>query len=293
MKRILITGAAGFIGSSLIRFLQQDTSLQITGLVRQMDERIENSRPGLTYAAVDLRDAAAMRSAVQDAGPDHIIHLAAAGVRDPFLALEKALDHNLQGTINLLSAAFERQAGPPVKKVIVCRTPGERTAMNHYAASKAAAWLVCRMYARTREWPVVGGMIFQVYGPGQSAQNLIPAAFSAAREDRDFPMTEGLQRKDWIYIDDVVAALVALLTARVDPGQSVDIGTGETVQVAEAVRMVYRLVGGKGRPLIGAVPSRPGEEYEQTADVSKAQQLLDWQASYTLENGLKQLISYR
>ncbi len=133
----------------MINHLVQDPVLTITGMTRKrLADYRNDGRPGVTYVNVDLRDRDALRSAVQKTRPDLIFHLAAAGVRDPFLPLPEALDHNLGGTINLLDAAFAGEGAPSVKKLIVCRTPGERTAMNHYAASKAAAWLMCRMFAR-------------------------------------------------------------------------------------------------------------------------------------------------
>jgi nucleoside-diphosphate-sugar epimerase len=131
--------------------------------------------------------------AIAQAAPTAVIHLAAAGVRDPFLPLNTALRHNLHGTLNLLHAAFESYRG--VEQLIIGRTPGEISKMNVYAASKAAAWGFCEMYGRTHQWPIHGGMIFQAYGPGQSAQNLIPAAIHAALANQDFPMSSGAQPK--------------------------------------------------------------------------------------------------
>ena len=93
-------------------------------------------RPRVDTVYADLRNLQVTARAVRQARPERVIHLAAAGVTDPFLNVNAALSHNVTGTLNLLRACFEGD-GPDIQQVIVARTPGERTAMNVYAASKA------------------------------------------------------------------------------------------------------------------------------------------------------------
>jgi len=274
--RILVTGASGFIGSALVKRLAANEDAVVSALVRphirekHLTHGLRRLLPDIALVLADLRDIESTIVAVEKARPDVIIHLAAAGVRDPFLPIEEALVHNLLGTVNLLRAAFElKSGGIQVKQMICGRTPGERTAMNHYAASKAAAWQICRMYARTQSWPILGAVIFQAYGPGQSDDNLVPAALAAAREGRDFPMTAGNQQRDWVYVDDIVEGIMAIANAHLAPGSSVDLGSGQLLSVADVVRLVYAIVAGGGRPLLGALPSRPGEEALQVADVKR------------------------
>jgi len=295
--RVLVTGATGFIGSALVERLAADDAVTVSALVRP-DYRDEALPPGLlqllpeiALVVADLRDFEATAVAMEAAQPDLIFHLAAAGVRDPFLPIEEALAHNLHGTLNILHAAFEVQAGGKrPKQLITSRTPGERTAMNHYAASKGAAWQICRMFALTQAWPVLGATIFQVYGPGQAENNLVPAALAAAKDGRDFAMTTGDQQRDWIYVDDVVEGLLALATAGLAPGSGVDLGSGQSISVADVVRRIYAAVGGPGRPLIGALPSRPGEEALQVADVQRTKELIGWETAVTFEVGLRMML---
>jgi nucleoside-diphosphate-sugar epimerase len=217
-----------------------------------------------------------------------VVHLAAAGVTDPFLAVDTAVRHNLTATLNLIRACFEKTF--TAEQLIVARTPGELTSMNVYAASKAAAWQFCQMYARTQQWPIHGALIFQAYGPGQSERSLIPAAIMAARAGEDFPMTAGTQQRDWIHAQDVAAGLAAMIGRDLLPGQCVELGTGVLTSVAEVVQQIYALVGGRGRPLIGVLPARPGEAETQVADALQTAQLLGWQAQISLSQGLQQLV---
>ena len=115
------------------------------------------------------------------------------------------------------------------------RTPGELSAMNPYAASKASAWQFCAMYARTRGWPIVGAMPFQAYGPGQHSRHLASGAMAAAIVGQNFELTAGNQEKDWIYISDVVDGLLAVSDAHLPPGTSVELGTGKLTSVAGVV----------------------------------------------------------
>jgi nucleoside-diphosphate-sugar epimerase len=168
----------------------------------------------------------------------------------------------------------------------VVRTPGEDSAMNPYAASKAAAWAFCRMFARTQEWPVVGAKLFQTYGPGQGPRYLVTGALAAALVGEDFRMTEGTQERDWIYVTDAAAGLRAVRDGRLPSGESIDLGSGQTASVAEVVRLAYAVAGGAGRPLPGALPTRPGEEPLQVADAARARALLGWETAVSLPQGL-------
>src|SRR5690606_35695656 len=168
------------------------------------------------------------------------------GVTAPFLPADEAVAHNVLGTIHLLEASAHMAT-----RIVVARTPGEREALNVYAASKAAAWQFCRMAVRTRGLPIVGAMIFQAYGPGQAAHNLIPAAMAAARAGANFKMTPGSQVRDWIYVDDVVDGLLAALCRPLPAGTTVELGTGVGTSVAAVVERIYALCGSGGQPLLG------------------------------------------
>lgn len=289
-RRVLVTGATGFVGAHLIRRLVAEGARVSAfrrvgaGTWRQSEtlRQIE-----VDWHEVDLRTYGAVANAVRAVQPDAVFHLAAEGVTDPFLSPDAAIRANVYGTIHLLRAVDGKAP------VVAARTPGEMEAMNVYAASKAAAWTFCRMYHRTHGWPIAGAMLFQVYGPGQPATTLLPSAIAAALRGDDFPMTHGTQQRDWVYIDDVVEALLQIaLRSRSLAGETIEIGTGQTASLRGVVESVYRLVNGSGRPLAGVLPARPGEVERQAAGADRTEALIGWRARTSLEQGLRGTIQW-
>ena len=299
MARLLITGATGFIGQNLVKALAADQTLEIFLLVKErygmgdpLPAGLAPLRERCTLVFADLRNLNLTYRAVKEADATQIIHLAAAGSTDPFLNPHTAVRHNVSGTLNLIEAAFEKSG--TTERLIVARTPGELTKMNPYAASKLAGWHFCQMFARTQGFPILGAMIFQCYGPFQPERAIVPAAVSAALKGDDFPMTAGTQRRDWIHVNDVIAGIQALRgEIAMHPGETAELGTGICISVAEVVQKIYCLTESQGKPLIGALPSRPGEAPEQMANLAETERQLNWTPSFDLETGLSELISVK
>lgn len=297
--KVLITGSTGFIGQHIVEYLQSkgryDISLLLRegyGLGAQLPEKIKKHRLNLHLVYADLRSFQLTSRAIREAQPHAVIHLAAAGTTDPFLPLETALRHNLNGTLNLIRACFEKGMSD-TGRLIVARTPGELTHMNTYATSKLAAWNFCEMFAKNYNWPITGAMIYQCYGRGQSEKSLISAAIQKAQAQQDFPMTAGTQQKDWIHVSDVVSGIEAALTAdQIPQAHTLHFGTGVATSVAEVVQKVYTLSASKGKPLIGKLPSRPGETAVQKAPLTETLPYLqNWQPLKDLDSGLQETMT--
>ncbi|MEK7442342.1 MAG: NAD(P)-dependent oxidoreductase [Chloroflexota bacterium] len=281
-KRIVVTGATGFIGRALTKRLLDDGATVIAFV---LPEPLQRSLvvEGAEIVDCDLRYANDARRAVEAASPDLVVHLAAVGVTDPFLPIHDALRGNLEATINLIKAING------ACKLIVTRTPTEYDSMNVYAASKAAAWEFCKMFFRTQGFPITAVMPFQVYGRGLSERSLLGAALKAARNDESFPTTSGEQVRDWIYIDDVIEGIVATSRAQNVEGETIELGTGAGTPVRDVVKKVFDLVG-RGQPLIGALPQRAGEVAQQIANAERSETLTGWRAKIGLDEGLKWMI---
>jgi nucleoside-diphosphate-sugar epimerase len=288
--RILVTGGTGFIGRHLVSYLVARGETAVILLLRETEASkplpppLDHLRSYFDVVYADLRNFQLTVRAVRKAKADRVIHLAAMGTTEPFLAVDTAVRHNVTGLTNLLRACFEKSSS--IQQLIMTRTPGERSAMNPYAASKMAAWQFAHMYAHTQGWPIQGAMIFQAYGPGQPERAFIPAAFQAALRGDDFPMTAGVQERDWIFAADVATGLAALLGAPLTAGTTVELGTGQGTSLLNVAQMVYAIVGRGGRPLPHALSSRPGEATHQVADAAQTMALINWQAITPLTDGL-------
>ncbi len=277
---MLVTGAGGFIGRRLCSRL-----IELQATVVAVDCRtpsLEEALPG--FVMMDLTSSDEIR-ALDGVDQTLVFHLAAAGASDPFLPAEDALRANVLGTVNLLQTLGGRVP------VVVARTAAERNPSSPYAASKAAAWVFCQMFARTKGWPVLGAMVFQCYGPRQSAQNVLPAALAAAHAGEEFPLSQGEQLRDWVFVDDVALGLLAVARAELAPADSIDIGTGEGIPLREVVQMLFDLAGGEGRPSFGVLPYRRGEDMDMVADADRTERLIGWRAHTRLEEGLRALAS--
>jgi nucleoside-diphosphate-sugar epimerase len=301
---VLVTGAGGFIGRHLCRSLTR-TGAHVTGLLRS----ISSLTPDRTLSGVsqwveaDIRDMSRLRAIIR-ANPaiTHVFHLAAAtsGERS-FHSAQEMIQINTQGTINLLSAlegsacacfihtgsAEEYGPGTPPFRETHPMLP-----VSPYSASKAAATLFCQMYHRTLACPVVILRPFLVYGPGQASDRLIPQVIHAALNHRSFPMTTGQQTREFTYIDDLIDGYLRAATTPEAIGQIINLGTGHSITVLDAVRTIKRMTRSRMELAIGAIPTRPGEIMRYECDNTRARDLLKWSPKISLHEGLSRTIAW-
>ena len=301
--QVLVTGATGFIGSHLTRRLVADGA-RVSIFIRSTSDTtdIADVLNAVSVHQVDICDQNAVNRAMPHSCPQVVFHLAAIGMSEPFISPPVAVRVNVQGTLHLLEAAH--QCG--VTRFIHSGTAYEYgdaahddapnkellDPVNTYAASKAAARAFVRLYARVYNLPAVTLRLFAVYGPGQPPKTLISSAVRAALEERDFPMTPGDQMRDFVYVGDVVEGYVRAAVTSGLEGVTIDLGTGQSHTIRKVVQRLYELAGSRGKPLVGALPYRPSETMKQVADPRPARNLLDWQATTSLDDGLRQTVEW-
>lgn len=290
-RTALVTGAAGFIGSTLCRSLRA-AGATVHGVSRSTRSGDHCER----WWRSDLSDLAEVRRILRAARPDLVFHLAShvTGGRAVDM-VPTTFQANLTSAVNLLTAITEVGCA----RIILTGSleePDPRTEWpipsSPYAAAKFAASTYGRMFHRLYEAPVVILRLFMVYGPAQAdLKKLIPYVILSLLENRAPELSRGERRVDWIYVDDIVRAYIAAATASGIEGKTLEIGSGKLVTVREVVEQLTALVNPSIRPRFGSVPERPFEQ-ERIADVETTEAVLDWRSSVELSEGLSRTVKW-
>lgn len=301
--RVLVTGAAGFVGANLAAELLR-RGAEVHALVRAHTNlwRIEEIIPQLTLHHVDLTHSEALQRTVDRVRPELIFHLA-AGSRYPSQRQdrEETLKTNVLGTANLLEAVapldFHRfvhvgssleygARNKPLKESDLL----EPTTLSSVA--KAAATLLCQQFARANRRPVVALRLFSVYGYWEGPMRLIPTALYAALRNEEIALTAPGYRRDLIFAEDVVEACLRAVQAEEVSGEIINVGSGRQWSNEEVVDMVQAVSGKKLMIRVGAYPARPFDTNYWVADIRKAKKSLGWEPHHSLREGLEKTISW-
>ncbi len=312
MSSILVTGGAGFIGSHLV-----DRLLAIGHQITVIDDfndfydpaiKRENvgahlASPQYQLAEIDIRDRQALEKVFAARQFDCIVHLAArAGVRPSLSEPQLYTETNINGTVNLLelaraqgikqfvfgssSSVYGINAKVPFSEEDPIRQP-----ISPYAATKGAGELLCHTYSHLYGIRCVCLRFFTVYGPRQRPDLAIHKFARLIDRGQPIPVFgDGTTRRDYTYIDDILAGVLAAIEYDESIYEVINLGESRTIELRELIALLEKEL--DMRAVIDRQPPQPGDVPQTFADITKARRLLNYNPQTQIEEGIQRFVHW-
>lgn len=310
-KKVLITGAGGFIGSHLTEKLIQNGAELVAfvhynsrndwGLLSHLDiDLLKN----IEVIMGDISDPFIVNKITKDI--DVVFHLAALiGIPYSYLAPEHYVNVNIKGTLNVLQAGLDNN----VEKIVHTSTSeaygtAQYTPIDEmhplqgqspYSASKISADKLAESYYCSFDLPVATIRPFNTYGPRQSARAVIPTIISQALTKNEVRIGSLVPVRDMNFVEDTVRGFIAVAESDASVGEVINIGSGKGYTIGEILGTILNILDKKDLQVIEQTERiRPAksEVMELLCDNSKAKKLLNWEPKYSLQEGLEKTVEW-
>ncbi|MFG0261352.1 MAG: dTDP-glucose 4,6-dehydratase [Novipirellula sp. JB048] len=325
--KILVTGGCGFIGANLVRYLLAETDHEVINLDKLTYAGNPHSladvadSPRYSFVQADLADPVVVGEVIDRVAPEGVIHLAAESHVDRSIdGPSEFIQTNIVGTFNLLDSSLRHynRLSPERREVFrflhvstdeVYGSLGDTGLFTEttrydphspYSASKAASDHLARAWKTTYGLPVLITNCSNNYGPYQFPEKLIPLMVIKCLSEQPLPVYgEGLNVRDWLYVEDHVRALMTVLE-KGTAGETYNIGGNRELRNIDLVHAIVgildeirpRASGTSYAELITYVEDRPGHDFRYAIDSSKIQSELGWAPQQTLETRLRETVQW-
>jgi UDP-glucuronate 4-epimerase len=313
MKNILITGGAGFIGSHLVDHLLAEGGWRVTVVddfndfyspeIKRQNIQAHLKHPDYELHEVDIRNRPVLEQVFWQTQFDTIVHLAArAGVRPSLTQPQLYAETNINGTMNLLELARNNNVSHFVfgssssvygvnDKVPFREDDPIFHPISPYAATKAAGELLCHTYSHLYGLRCICLRFFTVYGARQRPDLAIHKFASLISQGKPIPVFgDGTTRRDYTYIDDIIAGVWAAIDFRKSSYEVINLGESRTVELRELISLLEKELGIKAK--IDRQSLQPGDVPQTFADINKARKLLGYNPQTQIEAGIKKFVEW-
>ena len=295
-KKILITGGTGFIGYHLAK-----KCLKLKWLVTSLSTKKPKKNRKLKqvkYIICDVSNKKELKKKLKT-NYDYVINL--AGYVDHSHKL-KTMKSHYDGCKNLssffLNTEIQKfiQIGSSIEYGKV-KSPqfenikNDQKTFSVYGNAKLLSTKLLLKLNKKFNFPATIIRLYLVYGPKQDNNRVIPITISNAIKNQKFDCSEGLQLRDFIYIDDVINGILKIINNKKLAGQIINIGSGKPISIRNVILKICNLVG-SGKPQFGKIKLRNDETMKLYPNISRAKRLLSWKPKIQLNSGLKKTINY-
>lgn len=310
-RKVLVTGAGGFIGSHLTELLV-DFGAKVTAFIRYNSRNdsgfiksfSKRAKERLKIYYGDLRELNSVKEPLK--GQEFVFHLAALpGIPYSYTHPHEVIETNAMGTLNILTSLCDSKT---VKKIVVTSTsevygtaryvPIDEThplqAQSPYAASKIASDKIAESFYKSFGLPVAIARPFNTFGPRQSTRAIIPTIITQALTQKTVCLGDTLPTRDFTFVKDIAHGFIRIAETPLTTGEVINLGSGKEISISDLTETIIQLTKREVKIKVDKERVRPrnSEVQRLLASNKKAKEILDWEPKYNLVDGLRITIGW-
>lgn len=304
-KKVLVTGATGFVGSNLTaKLVEAGAEVNIVSRDKDVSKNLilKNLGQDIKVHRCNLEDFGEVEKCLETISPEVVYHLGAVvNLARSFKVAHECMTTNVLGTLNMLhicdsmeleSFLFTSTCDVYKSGEIPFRESGAIEPKSPYAISKAACEQMCMFIHENYGIPTVVLRLSTIYGPNQKSERVIPYTIISCLKKGNLSFTSGKQTRDFTYVDDVVDGIIKASFEKNAVGEIINLGSDMEYSVKEIVLKIINLMGYDRRPNFGTIPNRNSEVPRWVCDITKAKKMLGWAPETSIDEGLKKTIAW-